>query len=202
MRKRYRVYFLVFAMSVFLSGGCGASDHTEDSRRNSAQEVEDASSREDISSGDEEDTSPQIVFEGQDILGDQVSSEIFAESKLTMVNVWATYCNPCLREMPGLGELAAEYASEEFRIIGIISDVQAGADQEMLTLAADLIEQTGADYPHLLLNESLYYALLTDVSAVPTTFFIDENGVVLDTVVGSREKSAWEEIINGLLEGR
>jgi len=114
-----------------------------------------------------------------------------------MVNVWATYCNPCLSEMPGLGELAAEYDAEKFQIIGIVSDVLEGEDQE---LAESLIEETGADYTHLLLNESLYYALLTDVSAVPTTFFIDENGTVLDTVVGAMEKPAWEEMINGLLE--
>ena len=117
-----------------------------------------------------------------------------------MINVWATYCNPCLREMPDLGELAGEYGADEFRIVGVISDVMEGSDQKILDYAADLVEQTGADYPHLLRNESLYYALLTDVVAVPTTFFIDENGVILDTVVGSMKKSAWEEKINGLLE--
>lgn len=132
--------------------------------------------------------------------GNAVSSEIFSETKLTMVNVWATYCNPCLREMPGLGELANAYATDEFRIVGVISDVAEGADQRTLDYAADLVEQTSADYTHLLLNESLYYALLTDVTAVPTTFFIDSNGVILDTVVGSMDRSSWEERINELLE--
>ena len=49
------------------------------------------------------------------------------------------------------------------------------------------------------MNESIYYALLTDVSGVPTTFFIDENGTVLGRVVGAKEKSVWKEIINELL---
>ena len=84
--------------------------------------------------------------------------------------------------------------------MGIISDVMEGEEQKTLDYAADLVEQTGAAYPHLLLNKSLYDALLTDVTAVPTTFFIDENGMILDTVIGSMDKSAWEEIINGLLE--
>ena len=66
--------------------------------------------------------------------------------------------------------------------------------------AVGLIEQTGADYPHLLLNESLYRALLTEVNVVPTTFFLDADGKVLDIVIGSMEKTAWEEKINGLLE--
>ncbi|MCM1120682.1 MAG: TlpA family protein disulfide reductase [bacterium] len=146
--------------------------------------------------------SASIVFEASDMEGNVVSEDIFSQSKLTMVNVWATYCNPCLREMPDLGALAEEYADEDFQIVGIISDVMAGADQKSLDLAANLIEQTGAGYTHLLLNESLYYGLLRDVTAVPTTFFIDENGAVLDVVVGSMKKSAWEEQINALLENQ
>ena len=141
-----------------------------------------------------------LVFEGHDLEGNAVSSDILSSSKLTMITVWATYCNPCLSEMPGLGELAEAYDPEEFQIIGIISDVQEGADQHMLDLAADLVERTGAGYTHLLLNESLYFALLTDVTAVPTTFFIDQEGNILDTVVGSMKKEAWEERVHALLE--
>lgn len=115
-----------------------------------------------------------------------------------MVNVWGTYCNPCLREMPGLGELAGEYDKETFQIIGIICDVNEGEDQ---SVAEDLVQETGAHYAHLLLNESIYYAMLTDVNAVPTTFFINKNGEILDVVVGSMEKADWEEKVNGLLAG-
>lgn len=137
------------------------------------------------------------LFEGTDMAGNAVSSDILSQSELTMINVWATYCGPCLREMPGLGELAAEYDAKQFQLIGIVSDVLEGEDQ---SYAETLVQRTGANYTHLLLNESIYYALLTDVTAVPTTFFVDKNGTVLDTVVGAMEKSAWEEKINGLLE--
>lgn len=197
----YKIYLLLLAGLILLSG-CGKNENQNKDESSSVQNIEDTESIEntDADSLDNADASTQLVFEGHDIEGNAVSSTIFSESKLTMVNVWATYCNPCLGEMPGLGELAVKYDSEEFQIIGIISDVQEGAAQEMMDLAADLIEQTGADYTHLLLNESLYYALLTDVSAVPTTFFIDENGVILDTVIGAMDKSAWEEKINELLE--
>lgn len=142
----------------------------------------------------------KISFAAQDLEGNPVSSQILASSKLTMINVWATYCNPCLREMPDLGELAGGYAPEEFQILGIISDVEEKSDQKMKDLALDLVEKTGADYTHLLLNESLYYALLTDVSAVPTTFFFDQEGNLLNTIVGSMDKTSWEEEINALLE--
>ncbi len=178
--KKGKKLFSLFAIMCILLTGCSGE-------RESGTEKE-------------ENNPAQVTFEGLSIEGETVSSAIFSDSKLTMVNVWATYCNPCLREMPGLGELANEYSSEEFQIIGIISDVQEGADEKILDYAAGLIQQTGADYTHLILNESVYNALLTDVSAVPTTFFIDQDGVILDTVVGSMEKKAWEELINALLE--
>lgn len=146
---------------------------------------------------EEESVAIFVTFTATDLWGNTVSQDVFSQSKLTMVNVWATYCNPCLQEMPGLGELAAEYDAGEFQIIGIVSDVREGEDQG---LVETLIQQTGADYPHLLANNSIDDAFLAGVSGVPTTFFFDQEGMYLGGVVGSAEKSAWEELINGLLE--
>ena len=183
MKRHCLNLFLALAMTAALLTGCG-------------------SEAQDTAAGDTAPTSSgtdTITFETVDMDGNTVTEEVFTQSKLTMVNVWATYCNPCLSEMPGLGELAGEYDPADFHIIGIVSDVMEGADQSSLDEAADLIRDTGADYTHLLLNESLYYALLTDVSAVPTTFFVDDSGTVLRSVLGAKEKADWEELINELL---
>lgn len=182
MKKLYLLICGILALSMLLFGGCAK-----------LSELVPGSKAE--SSAPSKASESQVSFEATDLEGNKVTGEIFSQSKLTMVNVWATYCNPCLNEMPELGELAAEYEREEFQIIGIVSDVVEGSDQ---TLVESLVQETGADYPHLLLNESIYNALLTDVSAVPTTFFLDESGAVLDTVVGAMEKSAWEEKIHEL----
>lgn len=199
LKKGCKRYVLLCIVMMLLLGGCGRNEVPE--KDDTDVEAESAVLLdEDVSEGAVQEEAGLISFEGQDTEGNIISSSILAESRLTMVNVWATYCNPCLREMPGLGELAKEYDPGDFQIIGIISDVQEGAPEKALEYAVGLIEQTGADYPHLLLNESLYRALLTEVNAVPTTFFLDENGEVLDVVVGSMEKAAWEEKINGLLE--
>ena len=60
-----------------------------------------------------------------DFDGNEVDKSLFEGHRLTMVNIWATFCNPCLSEMPELGELAAEYAKEEggVQIIGICTDI-------------------------------------------------------------------------------
>ena len=198
MIKGYKKYILLGIVIMLLLGGCGRNEAPEEKTGVEAESevLPDEGVSEDAIQEDE----GLIFFEGQDTEGNIVSSSVLSESKITMVNVWATYCNPCLREMPGLGELAKEYDPGDFQIIGIISDVQEGASEKALEYAVGLIEQTGADYPHLLLNESLYRALLTEVNVVPTTFFLDADGKVLDIVIGSMEKTAWEEKVNGLLE--
>ena len=208
MRKRY----LIGAMSLALAGMllCGCAGKEGEERNRDRQETESTSGREEAGDGElpqegaagkeAPENTVKVSFEGQDMEGNTVSSDIFPNSRLTMINVWATYCNPCLREMPELAQLTAEYTSEDFQLIGIISDVQEGADQSVMEEAAQLIEQTGADYPHLLLNESIYYGMLTDVMAVPTTFFVDSEGNILDTVVGAMDKKSWEEKIDELLE--
>lgn len=208
MSRNYRKWILGCMLYAVLLGGCGGASEkiaeAADAEENAGTEEktkETAVKKAESGSVKKTDALPlPVVFEGQDMEGNTVSSEIFSDSKLTMINVWATYCSPCLNEMPELSELAAEYEKEDFQLVGIISDVVEGADEDTMDIAAQLIEKTGADYPHLLLNESLYNALLEDVTAVPTTFFFNEHGMLLDTVVGARDKDAWEEIVNGFLE--
>lgn len=197
MNKLRKIFLTPLVLSLALLYGCAGNSGELPVEPTSKPDAASGPDTLGASSSEEEHTPIYITFEGTDLEGNTVSQDAFSQSKLTMVNVWATYCNPCLNEMPDLGELAAAYALEDVQIIGIVSDVLEGEDQE---LAESLVEETQANYPHLLLNESIFYGLLTDVAAVPTTFFIDGEGVVLDTVVGARDKSAWEEMIHGFLE--
>ncbi len=203
MKKLCKTLFVFLIVSLVLLGGCAgdssklpAADAPETKTAGVTPDQDGASSE--SAPHDQEETDPIfITFEGTDLDGNTVSQEIFSQSKLTMVNVWATYCNPCLSEMPGLGELAAEYDPAEFQLIGIVSDVMEGEDQ---SLVESLIQETGADYLHLLANDSIGQAILSSVSGVPTTFFFDGEGAYLGGVAGSAEKEKWEEIIHGLLE--
>lgn len=197
MNKRHRVFLCLLALSLTLLCGCagdGSGLPVESTPKTDTAGEPPASEE---PSSETEQAPIFITFEGTDLEGNAVSQDIFTQSKLTMVNVWATYCNPCLREMPGLGELASEYDKSEFQIIGIVSDVMEGEDQ---TLVESLVQETGAGYPHLLANDSIYQAILSSVSGVPTTFFFDGEGMYLGGISGSAEKPAWEELIHGLLE--
>ena len=149
--------------------------------------------------GSAEDDRYFVTFTATTTEGEAWNSDKFASSKLTMINVWGTYCNPCLSEMPDLGELAAEYDPALFQIVGIVCDVMEDDSAKNIEYAKQLITETGANYPHLLLNESLYMSLVGAVSAVPTTFFVRQDGSLVGYLTGALAKDNWKSLIDDLL---
>ena len=141
---------------------------------------------------------PVISFETTDIYGNEIkSSDLLASGRITMINVWATYCSPCIGELPFLAKIPDEYDKSELQLVGVVSDV---FDQATYNTAVSLIQSKGAyTYPHLLVSETIYDALLKDIVGVPTTFFVDSEGHVLKTVVGSNTLARWKEIIDTVL---
>ena len=175
-----------------------SSAQTAQTEQSSAQQTSDGESAADASAG------KYGSFETTDLAGNVVTADVFADHKLTMINVWATYCSPCLQEMPELGELSKEYEDKGVQIIGIPIDTleQDGTwSQSQVANAASLASQTGADYLHILPSQDLIQAGLSDIYAVPTTFFVDGSGNVTgDTYMGSKSKKEWEKVIDQTLE--
>lgn len=198
MKKYIIALLLCTTASAFVFSGCRKEETTQTAPSTTQSEDTDKSANAEKSNTLQE-FAPPVSFEATAIDGTEITSDILTESKLTMINVWATYCNPCLNEMPALGEIAASYDRADFQILGIISDATVTSDQDTLDLAQSLIDKTDADYTHLLLNEDLYYGMLLEVTAVPTTFFINSDRQIIDTVIGAMEKEDWEAKIEGLL---
>lgn len=137
-------------------------------------------------------------FTSTTVNGEKVDESIFTRKDLTMVNIWGTFCSPCIEEMPDLGKIASEYADRSFQVVGIVSDVADGGDTSD---AEDIISETGADYTHILVSQSLYDNYLYNVQAVPTTVFVDRNGrQVGEVYVGSQSREEWESIIDSMLQ--
>lgn len=142
-------------------------------------------------------------FRATTLEGEPVDESLFADYKLTMINIWATFCGPCLQEMPELGKLSESYQSRGVQLVGIVADAGVPGDDSFLSqveLARKLVEQTGAKYTHLLPSDDLIQAKLGTVSAVPETVFVDSKGnPVGQSYVGSRSGADWAKIIDGLL---
>lgn len=143
-------------------------------------------------------------FSAVDIDNNIVSQDIFADSELTMVNIWGTFCSPCVQEMPILAEFHQEYADQGFQVVGIIIDAtdrNLAVKQSKLDAAREIITVTGAGYTHLLPSKSLNTALLADIQSVPYTIFVNSEGCqVGESYLGARSEQEWKEIIDALLK--
>ena len=152
--------------------------------------------------------SPKPVFGSfnlKDLEGNTVTDAIFAQADLTLVNIWGSYCSPCIEEIPDLGALAQEYQGTGFQIIGLLSDAldsSGSPAEDVLQTAKGIVEETGASYPHLIPDIEMMTGALAGIQYIPTTVFVDKNGAqVGKPLVGPRNKSQWKQEIDTRLEG-
>ena len=133
-----------------------------------------------------------------DIDGKEFSGKDFSDYDLTMVNVFATWCSPCVQEIPDLAEIQKEMKDKGVNIVGVVTDTvdQTGENQEALEKAKLIRERSKAEYPFLIPDKSNFNGRLSGIQAFPETFFVDKKGqIVGETYSGSRNKKAWLEII-------
>ncbi len=123
-----------------------------------------------------------LYFETTDIDGNTVKSdELFAEHEITMVNVWTSWCGPCINELPELEKLNEEFQEKDAVIVGLLYD---GSEEGAVEDARDILEETGVTYLILLPWDTMEEDL--DIQAFPTTFFINQKGeVVGDRIIGA-----------------
>ena len=138
-------------------------------------------------------------FSTTDMDGNKVTNDIFADYDLTVVNFWATYCNPCIDELPELAEWKKELP-DNVNLIGLLVDVdEKGSDQ--YKLAEKIIKETGADYQHLLATEE-FDDLISDLVGVPTTFFVDSTGKIIGEPFAGADVDAYKQTVEDYLNGK
>lgn len=198
MRKMFTLAAMLFMLAgITVFYGCGAKVEEKQNKETPVDSEENALGNTEEETPAESQSSPLLGdFETVNLEGEAVTQDIFGESKLTMLNVWGTFCGPCIREMPDLGELAEEY-KDRMQMVGFISDVTDPDD----AAAIEIVEETGADYTHIVNSAEMMKGYMGDVQAVPTTIFLDGMGSqVGETYVGAKTKEQWKTIIDQMLE--
>ena len=138
-------------------------------------------------------------FTTKDMDGNKVTNDIFAEYDLTVVNFWATYCNPCIDELPELAEWKKELP-DNVNLIGLLVDVdEKGSDQ--YKLAEKIIKETGADYQHLIATEE-FDDMISNLVGVPTTFFVDSTGKIIGEPFAGADVDAYKQTVEDYLNGK
>ena len=197
MKKRMKK-ISIFCLTGMLALGLWACSSSKDGSS-------EGSSSSDSSGTTKQETSENGVtvnmpeFSTTDMDGNKVTNDIFADYDLTVVNFWATYCNPCIDELPELAEWKKELP-DNVNLIGLLVDVdEKGSEQ--YKLAEKIISQTGADYQHLIATEE-FDDIISNLVGVPTTFFVDSTGKIIGEPFAGADVSAYKQTVEDYLNGK
>ena len=152
----------------------------------------------------EEKSSAKVFeeFETQTIFGEAFSNEDAAKAKLTAYNVWETTCPACLGEMGALEELSKKFPQEEFQLVGICADLydkDGNLKQSQLDKAQSLMNDAGTTFPHIIPTKEMLIFFKSVIPGYPTTFFVDQNGKIIDSASGSNDLEGWTERVEKVL---
>lgn len=137
------------------------------------------------------------AFRTTDLEGNEITQEIFQDYDVTMVNVWATWCEPCRGEMPDIQKVY-EQLPENANIISICTDANENKE-----LAAQIAEKAGMKFDVLISKDALAEQV-KGISSFPTTVFVDSTGHLIgEPIIGVRSgvdvAEFYLETINSLL---
>ena len=134
-----------------------------------------------------------------EIDGKTYTEKVFSDYDLTLVNIFTTWCSPCVKEIPELQELYKEMKDKGVGVAGVVldtTDEKGNQDEEAVKKAGILQEKTKAEYPFLIPDATMMNGRLQGISAFPETFFVDKDGnIVGDTYTGSHTLDEWKEIV-------
>lgn len=138
-------------------------------------------------------------FTTQDVNGNEYTQDMFQDYDLTLVNIFTTWCTPCVAEMPELEKLYQQMKDQGVNVVGFVLDVlneKGEIVQDDLERAQELVEKTGVTYPVLLPDSGYLNGRLTGIEGFPETFFVDKDGnVVGGTYQGSGGLEDWLEVV-------
>ncbi|MGL5256367.1 MAG: TlpA family protein disulfide reductase [Proteocatella sp.] len=169
------VVLFILVLSIVILSGC---------QQNSGNDSKDEVSKADFW-GEIESV---VDFELKDMDDNLVSNSIFEEKEYTLVNIWGTFCGPCVEEIPILQEIYEE--NKNINVLGIVAD---GDINEVK--AFEMLNELGANYTNLITNEDFNEEFLSKSQVLPVSIIVDKQGKILETIVGDRTKDEYLDIL-------
>lgn len=203
MKKAKVIVILMIVLSFMLIFNACGEDET-DNMNSQDQNVDNEELEEMVMPESLGTTKDLNSFVTIDIYGNQVDNEIFSEYEYTIIDVWGTYCNPCIKAMPDMKKVYDEYKDKGVNVIGIVVDVQnADRSPQMKSIKAarEIVEKQGADFIHMLIPTNLLYSFITDIQVIPTQFLVDSEGnIITDYYPGGKSYKKWCDILDKKLK--
>ena len=209
MKRKNLVLALAILSSLALAA-CGNSGKTETkvsaetevtTEKATEKAIEKASEKASEAAGEQKASNfsvsdKSLEFTAENLALESVDSSIFGEKDLTVLNVWGTFCGPCINEMPELQKIY-ESLPKNANLIGIVADVPEGM-KDGVDNANYIEKQTGVKYTNLTLSDSLS-SFAKRFYAVPSTIFVDKNGNIIGELVMGADIDAYVKNLQNVL---
>lgn len=113
-----------------------------------------------------------------------------------IINFWASWCTPCVKEMPALQKIYDDYSPEKLVVLGVNM-----TQQDSVIQIEQFISKQRIVFP-VLLDSQGTVGQLYHVRALPTTFFVGKDGQIVDVIIGGPlPEAALHAKVSQLLEG-
>lgn len=189
---------LILGMALMLAAGisaCNASSKTSSSEATTTESKQADAKAEDSKQAESDKEDKKFPeFTAKTVSGEDISSDLFKDSKLTVVNVWGSWCGPCVQEIPELQKLYESMKDKDVNVIGLAQD--AGTD---LDAVKEIIDKNKVTYQNIV-PEGATEDFAMSLMAFPTTFFVDSDRNIVGVIQGNRNLEAFTAAVEGVLE--
>ena len=131
-------------------------------------------------------------FSAPDLRGRRVSSADL-RGKVVLIDFWATWCQPCKKEMPGYQKLADRYGPRGFALIGFKLDIMADTEEPRA-----FARKLGIRYPLAVATDEIK-SKFGGIEGLPTTLIYDRQGILRQKIIGFEYTDVIEKDLKALL---
>lgn len=130
-------------------------------------------------------------------VGEEVKSfSEYTKGKVTFINFWGTWCPPCRAEIPDIIKLQNKY-KDNLVVVGLTLERDKDPNSA-LKKVAEYSTKNGINYMNIISIPEIVEAY-GGINAVPTTFVINKEGVIVETIVGGESFDKFEAIVKKYL---
>ena len=190
----------VLGIAIMMAGAisaCNAGNKTANESVSTEAQTDskkaDTSESADSKKADESKAADSKKEDVKTVEGGEISNDVFKDSKLTVVNVWGSWCGPCVQEIPELQKLSENMKDKNVNVIGIAQD--AGSNFQAVK---EVLDKSKVTYQNIIPSGPTEDFVMS-LQAFPTTFFVDSQGKIVYAIQGSKNLEGFTQIVDDLL---